>query len=100
MLIHQQDIRRPLGLARELGPDRLTAALDFALSRKGSVSVAGARKRADGLRLIAEDIDWSYGSGEEVRGPAEAIVMAVNGRTSAVSDLSGDGIDTLGARCT
>jgi uncharacterized protein (TIGR03083 family) len=100
MMIHQQDVRRPLGLVRDIPPDRVTAALAFALSRKGNVAVAGARKRADGLRLVADDVAWSFGAGDEVHGPAEAILMAVNGRGSASRDLSGDGVSTLSSRCS
>jgi hypothetical protein len=33
-----------------------------------------------------------------VRGPAEAILMAIAGRPAAVDDLSGDGMTTLATR--
>ncbi len=99
LVIHQQDVRRPLGLDREIPEDRVVACLDFALSRTGNVAVAGARRRAAGIRLTATDTPWSWGAGPEVRGPAEALLMAVNGRPEAVKDLSGDGIATLAERC-
>ncbi|BBX97294.1 hypothetical protein MLAC_25880 [Mycobacterium lacus] len=42
-MIHQQDIRRPLGLPRDIPPQRLRTALDYALT---SPAVRGARRPA------------------------------------------------------
>ena len=98
LLIHQQDARRPLGSTREIPAERLIEVLDLCLSRAGSLGVAKARKRALGLRLEADDLAWSWGSGAAVCGPAEAILMAVNGRGAALGDLSGDGVTTLESR--
>lgn len=60
--------------------------------------VAGARKRGRGLKLSAPDIEWSSGNGPKVQGPAEAILLALNGRASALSDLTGDGVADLAKR--
>jgi uncharacterized protein (TIGR03083 family) len=99
LLIHQQDVRRPLSLAREIPADRLTAVLRTSLGRgDGLIIGVKARKHARGLTLVATDLDWSWGSGPEVRGSAEAILMAIAGRAAAVDDLSGDGVATLSAR--
>jgi hypothetical protein len=43
-------------------------------------------------------MDWSYGHGPEVRGPAEALVMMMAGRSAALDDLSGEGKAALAAR--
>jgi hypothetical protein len=48
--------------------------------------------------LVATDAEWSTGAGPEVSGPVEALLMAVAGRSVAVADLSGDGVDALVAR--
>lgn len=94
-LIHQQDIRRPLGLPRVIPADRLRAALTYA---RISPVIGGAR-RTRGLRLIATDIDWSAGSGTELRGPGEALLLAMTGRTAAVADeLAGPGSSELRRR--
>ena len=53
------------------------------------------RGRTRGLRLVATDIDWSHGGGPEVRGPGEALLMAMAGRGDALKDLSGPGKDEL-----
>jgi uncharacterized protein (TIGR03083 family) len=93
-MIHQQDIRRPLGAPRTIPPDRLLPALSFARF----APPIGAFWRARGLRLVATDLDWSAGRGPEVRGPAEALLMAISGRRGVVDELAGPGQATLAAR--
>ena len=93
-MIHQQDIRRPLGLPRTIDDRRLSVALDFALT---SPTIRGAR-RTKRLRLLATDLDWSHGGGPEVRGPGEALLMAMAGRGDALKDLEGSGMDELAGR--
>ena len=93
-MIHQQDIRRPLGVPRLIPPDRLRATLEFA---KTAPVIRGFWYRR-GLRMVAEDVDWSAGSGPEVRGPGEAILLAIAGRNAAVDELSGPGLATLRPR--
>ncbi|RZQ59654.1 maleylpyruvate isomerase family mycothiol-dependent enzyme [Amycolatopsis suaedae] len=92
--IHQQDIRRPLGLPREIPADRLRTALRLVLR----APPVRAYPRARGLTLVAEDVDWRWGSGPEVRGPGEAVLMAVAGRGHALDELSGPGKDVLARR--
>jgi uncharacterized protein (TIGR03083 family) len=98
LIVHQQDVRRPLGIVRTIPEARLAPALDFAVTRIGSLSVAGGYKRSKGLRLVATDMPWFAGAGPEVRGPAEAIFMAINGRTAALPDLEGEGTTKLRGR--
>jgi uncharacterized protein (TIGR03083 family) len=99
LVLHQQDVRRPLDLPREIPAERLAIVLDFSLTRAGgSFALASARKRAKGLRLAATDLEWSAGVGPEVRGPGEAILMALNGRAHALPDLTGDGVPSLAGR--
>jgi uncharacterized protein (TIGR03083 family) len=93
-LIHQQDIRRPLGAPRTIPPDRLLPALSFARF----APPIGAFWRARGLRLVATDLGWAAGRGPEVRGPGEALLMAISGRRGVVGELSGPGQATLAAR--
>jgi uncharacterized protein (TIGR03083 family) len=90
-MIHQQDIRRPLGLPRIIEPERLRTALDFA---RFAPTIRGGW-RARGLRLIATDLDWACGKGDEVRGSGEALLMAMAGRPSALDDLDGPGTARL-----
>ena len=60
--------------------------------------MAFSRRRSKGLRLVAPDIGWWAGTGPEVRGPGEAILMALNGRADALQDLTGDGTSVLTER--
>lgn len=94
-LTHHQDLRRPLGLPREIPEERLLAALDALPAKLGGAMPT--RKRIEGLRLVATDVDWTHGEGPEVTGPAEAIILAALGRDVALADLSGDGVDRLRA---
>jgi uncharacterized protein (TIGR03083 family) len=93
-MIHQQDIRRPLGQRRVIPPDRLHRALNYALT---SPATRGAR-RTRGVRLVATDLDWNHGDGLEVMGPAEALLMAMAARPDAFNQLTGPGKGLLGRR--
>ena len=93
-MIHQQDIRRPLGLPRAIPAQRLVVALNFAV---WAPPLRGAL-RSRGVRLRATDLDWSWGRGPEVSGPAEAVLMAMAGRGDALGDLSGPGKVILARR--
>jgi uncharacterized protein (TIGR03083 family) len=97
VVIHHQDMRRPLGLHRVIPDERLRAALEVVLTPKGSSNL-DADERARGLALRPTDLDWSWGEGAVVSGPAEAILMAIAGRPIALADLSGPGLDLLAAR--
>jgi hypothetical protein len=44
------------------------------------------------LRFAAADLEWSHGEGEEVRGPAIALTVALLGRPALIDQLSGPGI--------
>ncbi len=63
-----------------------------------STFVFGAKRRTAGLTLRATDMEWSHGSGPEVTGPGEALVMAMAGRAAALGDLAGEGVAMLTAR--
>ena len=93
--MHAEDIRRPLGIVHTYPADALVRVADF---YKGSNLLIGAKSRIAGLALRATDVDWSYGSGPEVRGPMVSLVLAMTGRSAAAADLEGDGVGTLGGR--
>jgi uncharacterized protein (TIGR03083 family) len=93
-VIHHQDIRRALGHPRTVPEERLVAALRFAPRARALPAPANAR----GLRLVATDVDWTHGSGPEVTGPGEALLVALAGRPQALADLTGPGVATLAVR--
>lgn len=94
VVVHTQDVRRPLGLVDHAPTEAmLREALDFC--------TASDRRKllidpdvVDRLRLEATDLDWSWGSGELVSGPADALLCAVNGR-DVRDELTGPGVDSL-----
>jgi uncharacterized protein (TIGR03083 family) len=92
VLIHGQDMCRPLGITRDLPEAHLVPVANLV---KNDVHLFGAKTRIAGLKLTATDMDWSHGSGPEVTGPAEALVMMMAGRSVALGDLSGEGTSAL-----
>lgn len=94
-LIHHQDIRRPLDRSRSIPADRLTAALDAMPTIGGFVK---SKRRMRGLTWTASDVEWSFGSGPEVTGPAEALILLASGRRAPIDEVSGDGVATLDER--
>lgn len=96
-VIHGEDVRRPLGLHRDVPAPHLRAILDFGVGwRAAPVFVPYRRLR--GLRFDAPDIGWSHGSGDLVEGPGLQVALAMFGRIGATTDLTGDGVEALVAR--
>jgi uncharacterized protein (TIGR03083 family) len=93
-LIHHQDVRRPLGLARAVPAERVRPALRTALFAPTLLGVVRVRD----VRLVATDLDWAFGRGPEVRGTAEALLMAVAGRRGIAAELSGPGRERIARR--
>jgi uncharacterized protein (TIGR03083 family) len=91
VLIHGQDVCRPLGITRDLPEGHLVPVADFVATS----IIFRANRRTAGHKLVASDIDWSRGEGPEVTGPAEAIVMMMAGRLVALDELSGEGMRSL-----
>ncbi len=95
IIVHGEDIRRPLGIEHTSPEGALVALAD---SWKKTNLLIGARRRIAGLGLRSTDIDWSYGEGPEVAGPLVSLILAMTGRAGADVDLVGDGVATLAAR--
>ncbi len=95
IVIHSQDIRRPLGIAHTFQPEALTLVGNFVT--RGNL-LLGGKRRSTGLLLIASDVDWTHGSGQEVKGPLSSIILALTGRKAGLADLTGDGVATLSGR--
>jgi uncharacterized protein (TIGR03083 family) len=95
IVIHSQDIRRPLGIVHTFQPAALTLVGDFVT--RGNL-LLGGKRRATGLTLTAADVDWTRGAGPEVKGPLGSIILALTGRKAALADLTGDGLATLSGR--
>jgi len=96
VVVHSEDIRRPLGISHSYDPEALREVADF---YKGSNTLIGAKNRISGLTLEATDQNWSTGTGPAVTGPLLSLVVAMTGRVSHVDDLTGEGVETLRGRC-
>jgi len=97
VVVHGEDIRRPVGLPGTVADVAANACLD--MYTKATFPVGG-KKRIRGLRLVAADTGWSYGAGPEVSGPALSLLLAMTGRAAGMDGLSGDGAPVLGQRMT
>ena len=90
--IHMRDCARPLGLPTDVTLNDWRMVLDWLPS---GVPGLVPKQRAAGLRLVADDQDWSWGQGEAINGPSEALAMALAGRSVALNDLVGPGVTML-----
>ncbi|MFI5835698.1 maleylpyruvate isomerase family mycothiol-dependent enzyme [Micromonospora sp. NPDC051300] len=97
VIVHAQDIRRPLGLGRTPPVGAVTPVARFFAGRDFTVS---GRTAIAGLRVEATDGPFSTGDGPLVRGTTLALTMAMAGRAAYCDDLTGPGVPTLRERCT
>jgi uncharacterized protein (TIGR03083 family) len=76
-VVHGLDMSVPLGTGRRVPKERLRIVL-------ASVTGASALKHfgtdLTGVELRADDIDWSFGSGQPVSGAAQDLLLVVCGR--------------------
>jgi uncharacterized protein (TIGR03083 family) len=86
VLVHVQDVAVPLGIRRPMPLDAARAAAERVWSMGWPF---WARRRLRGYRLVATDVDWSAGSGVDVHGEIEALLLLLTGRTAARSRLTG-----------
>ena len=95
VLVHGQDIAIPLGLHR---------AVPREAARAGAARVWSmgwpfwAKAKLRGFRLSARDVAWSVGDGADVRGPIDALLLLLTGRTVVLPRLTGEGAAILTER--
>ena len=96
VVVHGQDIRRPLGLPGTPPVSTVTAVARFYAARDFAVN---SRTAVQGLSLQATDGPFSAGEGALVSGTTLALTMAMAGRGSFCEELSGPGASVLQERC-
>ena len=94
-IVHGEDIRRPLGIARSYPQEAVVRSLR--LQFRTPASFGGARELVARTRLTASDAGLSIGEGPEVCGPALSLLLAVSRRRVALDDLGGPGLSALAA---
>ncbi|GAB2868914.1 maleylpyruvate isomerase family mycothiol-dependent enzyme [Nocardioides pacificus] len=110
IVVHAQDIRRPLGLRRTPSVEALTPVAEFYARRDFAVNshrtVAGLELRADdgpfatGPSSVQFPVTGSLVTGSLVTGSTLALVMSMAGRTAYLDELDGPGTTVLRSRLT
>lgn len=95
--VHLRDVARPLRLDLTLPPTIWRLVLDYFMTSRSRRAFVPAARVA-GLSFTATDQQWSGGVGQEVRGPSEALALALAGRRVVLDELSGRGLDRLRER--
>jgi uncharacterized protein (TIGR03083 family) len=96
LVIHAQDLYRPLGLPSPTDPHNAVIALQELTGPRGRTALVPGL--LEGLAFVATDTDWHHGTGQTVCGPAVALLSTIAGRDQALADLSGQGIAPLAQR--
>jgi uncharacterized protein (TIGR03083 family) len=93
IVIHPLDIALPLD--RSWVPDAAATAelLDYLTTSKkgGHYHPTGG---VSDLSFVATDIDWAWGTGAELRGPAAGLALVLTGR-GLTADIEGPGVEVL-----
>jgi uncharacterized protein (TIGR03083 family) len=95
ILVHGQDIARPLGIVRPMPTPAAVAGAERVWTMGWPF---WAQRRLRGIRLVADDADWTAGAGTQVTGPVSALLMVLTGRPAGLSALRGPGADEVAER--
>lgn len=89
LVIHAQDIYRPLGVDHTIDPQTANMVLEQLTSPRARRALKPGL--LEGLAFTAHDSGWRYGTGAEVIGSASALVTTLAGRPAAAHELTGSG---------
>lgn len=85
-IVHGLDITIPLGIKHPVNDAALLTVLEHAT---GPLSRKHFRLDLTGLRLEANDLDWSFGDGDPLRGAAHDLLMVLMDRRLPSGNLTG-----------
>lgn len=88
ILVHQQDIARPLGISVQM-PSAAAGAAAERVWRMGFPF--WARRRLTGVELVATDADFRVGAGGLAQAPIAELLMLLTGRGPDIDQLTGPG---------
>jgi uncharacterized protein (TIGR03083 family) len=96
IVVHGQDLAIPIGRTLAVPPEVAATAASRVWECRGT-RLAKVFKPVpyDGLRLVANDIDWSVGDGPELRGPVLSLLLLLTGRRVVLPQLDGPGAEVL-----
>lgn len=77
ILVHNQDIARPLHVHHSIPPEAAAAAADRILSTPAPIR---RWKPPRDIRFVATDTDWAFGSGHEVHATMGTHLLTLTGR--------------------
>ena len=89
--IHSLDIVEAVPLDRRVPDERGSAGLLGIVADPGAPNLFGVE--LGGVELRADDLEWSFGSGTPVSGPAQALALVACGRLLPPGRLGGAGAD-------
>ena len=96
LVIHAEDIYRPLGIDHTINPRSANIVLNQMITPQARRSLKPGL--LEGLAFSAHDSGWTYGNGAQVSGSASALIRTLAGRAGAADELTGDGADQIRQR--
>ena len=94
LVIHGQDIARPLGRRYVSPPEVVAACLAYVATN----TFMGGPRRLSGVRLVSTDTRWTLGHGAELRGPDIDLLLVASGRRAGLAALDGPGAAVVAER--
>jgi uncharacterized protein (TIGR03083 family) len=94
LVVHAQDVARPLGRRHVSPPDVVAACLAYVATNR----FMGGPQRLAGVQLVSTDTGWTHGDGAELRGPDVDLLLATAGRRAGLDALRGPGAAVVAAR--
>lgn len=93
-VVHEVDVRRPLGRPRAIDESVFRETADFLLAARWPLPVlvgGDPQRRVGGVRLVSTGTAWTSGDGPEVHGSPESILLLLAGRPVRDDELTGPG---------
>ena len=85
LVIHGQDVARPLGRRYDSPPQVVAACLAYVATNR----FMGGPRRLSKVRVISTDTGWTMGEGAELRGPDIDLLLVAAGRRAGLDTLEG-----------
>ncbi|TCC29181.1 maleylpyruvate isomerase family mycothiol-dependent enzyme [Kribbella sindirgiensis] len=96
IVVHGQDIAIPIGRTLPVPAEVAATAAERVWECRGTrLSKVFKPVPYDGLKLVADDVDWSVGDGPELRGPVLSLLLLLTGRRVVLPQLDGPGAAAL-----